>query len=582
MSTSSTPLPGFRDRAELLDFLLEVAEAGSLTLDLDSLMANLAEIVRKVVPWDLFAILMYSERRQGLTIRYSIGHRPEMTERLLIPLSEGLTGAAATTLEPVLVGDVRSDPRYIASLDAVRSELAVPMVARKRLVGVIDLQSTRLNAYSEEQSTLLRLIASRVGASIDNARLHRRVLRQNNTLRTLAQLAHSFSSTLDLDELLNKIAVTVRRLINYDAFSILLLDAQGGVLRRRFNLRYDQEVDLENVPLGRGITGAAVEQRTTVLVKDTRSDPRYIESTTGIRSEVAVPLAVPERLLGVMDLESSKVAYFNEEHVRTLELLAPLIAKSVQNASLYEQLAERERRLADNLGAARDLQAMLLLRQPPEIDGLDVAARHRPAAEISGDLYDFFRQHDAHVIAFGDVSGKGAAAALYGTLVAGLLRTLAPRGASPGTLMRSLNAALGERKVPATYVTLLILFWQRELELLTISNAGMFPPIICRQGQILKQRAEGIPIGLLDNRIYDEIIFRTAPGDAVLLYSDGIHDQVNERGEEYGRKPLYAVLERHWQRPAAQILDAVFEDVDRFMAGRAPGDDQTAIVLKVA
>ncbi len=583
MSTevSQRPAP-FRDRAELLSFLLEVAEATSGTLDLDTLMENLAQIIQRVVPWDLFAILLYSEKRQGLRVRYAVGHRMETVGRLVVPLTEGITGAAATSREPVLVGDVRTDPRYIPTVDAVRTELAVPMIARNRLVGVIDLQSTKLNAYTEQESSLVRLIASRVAASIDNARLYRRTLRQNATLETLASLAQSFSATLDLDELLDKIAATIRKLINFDAFSILLLDPERKLLRTRFSVRYGQRVEMDNVPLGGGVTGAAVEQREPVLVEDTRTDPRYIECTVGIRSEVAVPLLMPDRVLGVMDLESERVGYFTEDHVRMLSLLAPLIANSIENARLYEELTQRERKLAENLRAARLLQSALLLREPPPIAGLDLAARWRAAQEVSGDLQDFFEQGDnVDVIAFGDVSGKGAGAALYGALVAGLLRTLARRSPSPSRLMSSLNTALGERKVYATYVTLLLVFWYARQRRFTMANAGALPPILCRQGKILKRRVEGVPLGLLDDRQYEETVVEVEPGDVLLLYSDGIHDQLNGDGEEYGRGGLYRLLERHWDKPPAEIAGLIFEDLDRFMAGTPITDDQSVLVLKV-
>ncbi len=581
MPESTPAVPKFRDRAELLDFLLEVAEATSSTLDLDALLAQLGEIIHEVIPWDLFAILLYSEERRGLRVRYSVGHPKHAMDRMVIPLEEGITGAAARSLQPVRVGDVRKDPRYIPSVDAVRSELAAPMIARNRLVGVIDLQATRPEAFTPEDESLLWLIATRAGASIENARLYRRVVRQNEVLRTLASLAQSFSSTLDLDALLNKIAQTVRELIGYDAFSILLLDEQRRILRPRFSLHGGRRVELGQVPLGRGITGAAVELKRPVLVRDTRTDPRYLETASGIRSEVAVPLMVPDRFLGVMDLESSEIGHFTEEHVRMLELLAPLIANSIENARLYEELTERERRLAEDLHAARDLQNTLLLRDPPLLDGLEIAARHRPAREISGDLYEFSRHRETEIIAFGDVSGKGAAAALYGTLVAGLMRTLAPRRPRPGTLMQSLNAALGERKVPATYVTLLLLFWRSRDRVFTMSNAGMLPPIFCRRGRILKKRVEGIPLGLLDDRVYDEVAFEAEPGDVILLYSDGIYDQQNPEGKEYGRRPLYSLLEKHWPAAPGEIAEAVIDDVDRFAGGAPRNDDQTLLVMKV-
>jgi len=283
-----------------------------------------------------------------------------------------------------------------------------------------------------------------------------------------------------------------------------------------------------------------------------------------------------------MDLESSRIGYFTEDHVRTLGLLAPLVANSMENARLYEDIAERERRSAENLRAARHLQEALLLREPPELDNLEVAARSRAAQEISGDLYDFFEQAaGVDVIAFGDVSGKGAGASLYGALVAGLLRTLAPQRPTPGGLMKSLNAALGERKIHATYVTLLVLFWQAEHRIFTISNAGVFPPILCRRGEILKQRVEGIPLGLLDERVYDEVMFRAEPDDVMLLYSDGVHDQTDGAGEEYGRSQLYRLLAENWQRSPGEIADVVMEDLDRFRGRAEVTDDQTVLVFKV-
>src|ERR1043166_1968827 len=144
----------FRERAELLDFLLEVARVTSETLDLDQLLENVASIVKDVVPYDLFAILLYSERAQGLTIRHSIGHREEVVRNLIVPLGEGITGLAASTREPVLVDDVRQDPHYLNALDAVRSELAVPMLARGKLVGVLDVQSTRVKAYTDQDRSV--------------------------------------------------------------------------------------------------------------------------------------------------------------------------------------------------------------------------------------------------------------------------------------------------------------------------------------------------------------------------------------------------------------------------------------------
>lgn len=579
MQASRKSAVRFRERSELLDFLLEVSAATQQTLDLDELLANVAQIVTRVIQSDLFAILLYSEKRRDLRIRYAIGHREEIVRNLSLGLGEGLTGTAAATREPVVSADVRTDSRYLNAVDAVRSELAVPMVVRQKLVGVIDLQSTRLNAYAEYDQSLLRLIATRVAIAIDNARLYRRAERQNRTLRTLSHISREFSSILDLDELLGKIATTVRGIINYDAFSVLLVDQEQKLLRHRFSSRYDERVKIDNVPLGKGITGAAAEARQAVRVHDTSKDPRYIASHPDIRSEVAVPLIAQDRVVGVIDLESDRVGFFTDDHVRTLALLAPQIASSVENARLYEERALRERRMEEDLHAARELQSVLLPARAPEIEGLEVATGYRPAREISGDIFDFFEHEDHTVMAFGDVSGKGAAAALYGALVSGLLRTLAPRRRSPAELMHALNEVLIERKVEARYVTLLLMLWHHHSSKFTLANAGAIPPMICRAGEILKLRAEGVPLGLLDSREYEETGFQALAGDVVVLYSDGVTDHLDGSGREYGRTRLAATVKANCDRSAPEIVSAIFGELDRFSP--VLFDDQTLLVMKV-
>ena len=572
----------FRERVELLDFLLDVSRATSETLDLDKLLAKVAAIVKEVVPFDLLAILLYSEKNQGLRIRYSIGHREEVVRGLLIPLGEGVVGAAARTREPIVVDDVHADPRYLPVLDAVRSEMAVPMIVRGRLVGVIDLQSTQRAAYSSEDRRVMRLIASRVAGSIENATLYRRVDRQNRTLRTLAQVSQEFSSILDLDELLGKIAATVRTLINYDAFSILLVDAEKQVLRHRFSVRFDQRVVLDNIPLGKGITGAAAESRQPVRVVNTLQDPRYVAWHPEIHSELAVPLIVQDRVVGVLNLESERIGNFTEEHQRTLSLLAPQVASSVENARLYAELAEREQRMDQDLKAARKLQKILLPREAV-IRGLEIAIRSRAARDISGDVYEFFEHGDDYaVIAFGDVSGKGPAAALYGALISGLLRILTPRRRSPAQLMQSLNDTLLERRVDAVYATLMVLLWEPGIHRMTISNAGAEPLLICRQGEILTVRAEGMPIGLLEHQQYDETVCPVEAGDALLLFSDGVEDQLNSKEDHFGRSRVQRLLAKHCGESPSAVVKHVFDELDAFRRKTALTDDQTVVALKVA
>lgn len=584
------PIPArvrFRKRSELLDFLLEASEVTAETLDLDEALERVGEIIRRVVPAELFAILLYDEASKKLQIRYAIGHREGVVRNLEIKLGEGLTGYAAQTRQAVLVNDVRNDPRYIPVLDAVQSEMVVPMIARGALVGVLDMQSTRRNAYTVYDRSLLQLLAGRVAMALENARLYRRLEEQNQQMRMLTAFSQEFSSILDLDELLRKIAENARQLVNYDSFNVLLVDNERRLLRHRFSLRYDQRVQMDNIPFGSGITGAAVEAREAIRVNDTLQDPRYIASHPGILSELAVPLILRDRVVGVLDLESEKLGFFTEEHVRVFSVLAPQIASAIENARLYEELAQRESRMEQDLRAARKLQKVLLPRRAPEMLGLECALGSRPAREISGDLYDFFeRGQNRWLICFGDSSGKSAAAALYGALVSGLIRGVAQSDQPPASVMAQLNEALLERKVDAKYVTLLLMMWDPTTRSFTMSNAGNTQPLICRGEDILVPKLEGVPVGLLEGQTYEETVFAAQPGDLLLLYSDGVQDQhachdAGLEAPEYGTGRLEDLLRRMKDAPAAEIIGAIFRDLDEFAAGAPITDDQSLIVMKV-
>jgi phosphoserine phosphatase RsbU/P len=358
------------------------------------------------------------------------------------------------------------------------------------------------------------------------------------------------------------------------------VDAEKRVLRHRFSVRYDQRVHLDNIPLGQGITGAAAESREAIRVLDTSADPRYIATYPEIRSELAAPLIVQDRVVGVLDVESERIGYFTEDHRRTLTLLAAQIASSVENARLYEEVAQRKERMEQDLKAARKLQRVLLPREAPDLLGMRAGIRSRPAREISGDVYDFFEQGgDRALIAFGDVSGKGAAAALYGALISGLLRILAPRTRSPAWLMRFLNETLLERKIDAQYATLLVAQWEPDRRRLLLVNAGSECPLVWRRGEILRPRVEGVPIGLLEDRVYEEVEFAVEPGDTVVLYSDGVEDQLNPKDEEYSRARVIELLSEHGPDTPDAIISAIFEGLDRFRDGAPLTDDQTVLVL---
>lgn len=567
---------------KLETFLIDVADTLNSTLEMDKLLARVAELVRQIIDYEIFAILLLNERTHELRMRFQIGHTPEV-ERMKIRVGEGITGMAVEQRHAVLVDDVRKEPRYINAHPLVRSELAVPLIAKKRIIGVIDIQASKEGYFTEEHSRILTLVASRIAVAIENARLYTRVARQAQTLTVLNEISRELTSILNLDQLLKRIGELLTRVIEYQMFSILLLDEQRGMLVHRFSLRFEEKIHLKHdIPLGRGLVGYAVEHKTAVIAPDVSKDPRYIQLNSETRSELCVPLIYKDRAIGVLDLEHTRRNYYNEDHVRTITTLAGQIAIAVENARLYERIAREEQRLERDLAMAREIQVRLLPHECPQLESADIAAKFEPALAIGGDMFDFLEYSGARVgLALGDVSGKGAPAALYAALVSGLLRSTASLEPHPAQMLSAINLSLNERKIAAQYVSLIYAIWDDDARVMTVANSGVPRPIFCHNGEIGRIETAGLPLGLFEDADYDEVTVNAHSGDVFVFVSDGIVDATNPSGEQFGRQRVEDVVQRSCALSAAGVVEAIFDAVNTHRQTQAIFDDETVLAVKV-
>jgi len=563
-------------------FLIELADALNSTLELDEILKRVAELVRKVIDFEIFAILLLNEKTQEMRMRFQIGHTQEV-ERLRIKVGQGVSGTAAKLREPVLVGDVRQYPNYINAHPGVRSELSVPLLAKSRLIGVIDIQALEPNYFNSEHSRLLSLVGSRIAMAVENARLYSRIARQAKTLQLLNEISRELVAILKLDELFRRIAELLTKIIDYQMFSILLLDSSGQILQHRFSLRFKESIQLKHdIPLGRGLVGAAASSRQPVWVPDVSKDPRYISLNPETRSELCVPLVYKDKLIGVLDVEHTRRNYFTEEHQRTLTTLAAQIAIAIENATLYERIAMEEQRLERELIMAREVQMRLLPPQCPVLKHSEIAAKFVPARTIGGDVYDFLEYTGGRTgLAVGDVSGKGAPAALFAALVAGIIRSTATVEPGPAEMLESINVSLNERRIEAQFVSMLFAIWDDEHQTMVIANSGQPRPIYCHNGEIEVVEAAGIPLGLFEDTDYDEVPIQAHPGDLFLLFSDGILDATDPEGDLFGRTRLEDLVRQNCEKGASELVDLIFQQIKEFSGGECSFDDETVVILKV-
>jgi sigma-B regulation protein RsbU (phosphoserine phosphatase) len=368
----------------------------------------------------------------------------------------------------------------------------------------------------------------------------------------------------------------------------MLWNERTQLLESVFAMRYEDSIPTRlRLGLHQGLTGTAAGERRILRVNDVTGDPRYIRSETGVdaRSELVVPLLLRDRLIGVLDFESKEPHAFTLEHERILATLGSYVAIALENARLYEEARESERRLRSDLDMAREIQHQLLPTGAREVPGLDLAAAYVPANELGGDFYDFLPYGKGRLgFAVGDVSGKGTAAALYASLAIGTIREIVvDHACDPACLLSLLNQRLHSARLDSRFIAMLFAVYDAPSRRLILGNAGGPYPLLVRDGQVEIIRLEGVPLGLLPGTEYDETSVDLRPGDIVLFASDGILESENHDAEEFGLERLCTLLAGLSPNDsAARIAERILEATDNHGGtGTAPHDDRTLVVLRV-
>src|SRR5258707_5944626 len=411
---------------------------------------------------------------------------------------------------------------------------------------------------------------------------------QANTLALLYEVSREVTSILDREELLRRVAERIKKIVKYHVFSVMLWNEQTQHLESIFAMCCGDSIPARlRVPLHKGLTGTAAGERRVLRINDVMDDPRYIHCETGVeaRSELVVPLLLRDRLVGVLDLESTKPHAFSAEHERLLNILGSYIAVALENSRLFEDARENQTRLLNDLETAREIQRQLLPSGAKEIPGLDVATAYVPARELGGDFYDLLPYGVGRLaVANGDVSGKGTAAALYGSLAIGILRELVhDNEISPSEMLAQLNSRLLAARLDARFIAMQFGVYDAALRELTIANAGGTLPLLVHNGEVTEVNVGGMPLGLLPEAEYDEVTLSLSPGDMVIFASDGIHESINKEQEEFGVDRLKALLSTVMPNdPGFKVAQRIVKATDEHTGpGRLPHDDRTLLVLRV-
>jgi sigma-B regulation protein RsbU (phosphoserine phosphatase) len=576
----------------MLTTLFDLGRQVTAVLDFPELLAQIPRLIARLIEFDAFAVYLLDERRGVLRIAYSVGYPARegvIPEPAVLLLGEGLVGAAVTSQMPLLVNDVAADARYVALVAGMASELVVPLLHKKRPIGALNVLSRHKDQFTAADVELLRQFAAHVAVGIVNARLFERSRNDADAFETLAEIGRDVASVLELDELFSRIAQSMRRLIDYRTFGIWLVDSERGHLELKHGVQYGEHVHVTTVPIGEGLVGYSALHKEAVLVADVSQDPRYINVVPDVRSELAIPMMLKDRCIGVLDLESPELDAFTKRDVEILTLLASQAAVAIENARLYETVRANEVRLEKEMHFAQRVQAALLpVGLPKRMKGVEVGARFAPARELGGDFHDFLApEANMLAVALGDVSGKGVPAALYSVFAAELIRgrtfrrRYLPDRSGPASVLSSVNTILHQRQLEEYYCTLCYAIFDLKRRIVTLANSGLPYPVRASAEGVSQIELPGVPLGSFQGSSYDELTFALHTGDLFVFCSDGVSEAMTVNGEEFGSGRLIEIVERSRELPPRALVDAIFDAVEVFRAGFPPNDDMTAVAVKI-
>jgi phosphoserine phosphatase RsbU/P len=408
----------------------------------------------------------------------------------------------------------------------------------------------------------------------------------------LFEISHKVRDTLDLDEIMEHLLDTIKTVMDYDAAGIFALNQDlvharherpkemiAGIARRGFDAKAPEEDAM--LTSGKGVIGYVISTACSVIVPDVRLDPHYVEGRKLTRSEIAVPIIRNKKAIGALNLESDQPSAYDESHLEVLQFFADAAAISIEKAMLHRQLLEKEL-LDKQLQLARDLQSHLFPDESPKLGGYDLAGICLPAEEIGGDYFDFIQLSRRRLgITVADVSGHGIASALVMTAFRGLLRIHSCGNRGLEKIALTLNRQLPQFTGNSHFVAALYGVLHPSSGEFDYVCCGHLPPLVVRaDGSTDILKVHGPALGVLDEVAFPTGKLSVAPGDIMLLFTDGVVEISDLADNEFGTARLVSTVHQHRDLPAAELIQAIIRATQQFSGHQSYSDDFTLVVIK--
>jgi len=405
--------------------------------------------------------------------------------------------------------------------------------------------------------------------------------RSVETLSILNDLAMAMGSSVEPEEVIQKLVDRAMRAVDAEQATVTLVDEEHSSDAKTQVRVMASSAAHQHLRVNDSLLGWMFLNKQPLLIADPKTDDRFrgLAWDESIRTVMVVPLMLKSKLVGILSTFNKRTAdAFNEEDARLGSIIAAQSAQILDNS----RLAGENLRMQEQLNLALQIQQTLLPDAPPQIDGYDIAGKSIPAQTVGGDTFDFIEIDAAHhAICLGDVSGKGLPASLIMTNAQATLRSVTLTDHTPGERIAIANNLLCRSTADDRFVTLFYGVLDAAAHALAYCSAGHEQPfLVSGDGSMRRLEIGGLALGVLEDMTYEQETVALQPGDAVIVFSDGVPDATNSSDDEFTAERLGTVIAEHHDKPAAAIVDAIIDTVNAH-AGNAPQfDDLTVVVVK--
>ena len=472
-----------------------------------------------------------------------------------------------------------------------------PLRAGDRVLGILNVAAPDWASFTPRSLTLLSNVGSQMGIALERARLYDALQVQRiHEQATLLDLSQQLLSRRDLDDLMQYLVEEVRSLLRADACAVLLTGDDPGYLYFRATAGWLDD------PVGKGYrvpadestgSGQVMGTQQVLLIEDlSRQEPPLWTpewlAGEGFRAAAIVPLVAAGQSIGTLVIDSRQPRRFNEGEVRLLRLMANQAALAIEKARLHQEEVQRQR-IEEELAVGRQIQRSMLPAETPRLPGWEFAADFEAARLVGGDFYDFFPlpgEPGRWGLVMADVSDSGVPAALFMALSRTTIRNLALRGRAPADVLSWANRHIQEDSQSDMFLTVFYAELDTRDGQMTYANAGHNPPLLrqAASGEFQELKPTCPLLGVLEDVTVNVATAALAPGDVLVLYTDGITEAINRDYVEFGRDRLVAtvrdLLAERPEAPAAEIKTAITEAVRTFAGPMIQVDDMTLLIIK--